>query len=144
MFLESSSMRKSVSCSVLSSSLQPCGLLALQAVCPWNCPGKDTGVDCHFLLQEIFLTQGSNPGLHTGGRFFIVWATREAWEYPSKAAIITFFFRNWVQMPSNRSWSKSDHRQQCYIINYKAAKRLDLNWSHHNKATVLMWWLKRC
>ena len=23
-------------------------------------PGKNTGVGCHFLLQEIFLTQGSN------------------------------------------------------------------------------------
>ena len=26
-------------------------------------PGKNTGVSCHFLLQEIFLTQGPNPGL---------------------------------------------------------------------------------
>ena len=26
-------------------------------------PGKDTGVGCHFLLQGIFPTQGSNPGL---------------------------------------------------------------------------------
>ena len=26
-------------------------------------PGKNTGVGCHFLLQRIFLTQGSNPGL---------------------------------------------------------------------------------
>ena len=26
-------------------------------------PGKNTGVGCHFLLQWIFLTQGSNPGL---------------------------------------------------------------------------------
>ena len=26
-------------------------------------PGKSTGVDCHFLLQGIFLTQGSNPDL---------------------------------------------------------------------------------
>ena len=25
--------------------------------------GKSTGVDCHFLLQGIFPTQGSNPGL---------------------------------------------------------------------------------
>ena len=24
--------------------------------------GKNTGVDCHFLLQGIFPTQGSNPG----------------------------------------------------------------------------------
>ena len=26
-------------------------------------PGKNTGVGCHFLLQEIFLIQGLNPGL---------------------------------------------------------------------------------
>ena len=30
---------------------------------PWDSPGKNTGVDCHFLLQRIFLTQRSNPGL---------------------------------------------------------------------------------
>ena len=29
----------------------------------WDCPGKNTGVGCQFLLQEIFLTQGSNLGL---------------------------------------------------------------------------------
>ena len=27
---------------------------------PWDFPGKDTGMGCHFLLQGIFLTQGSN------------------------------------------------------------------------------------
>ena len=32
-------------------------------LCPWDFPGKSTGVGCHFLLQRIFLTQGSNPGL---------------------------------------------------------------------------------
>ena len=26
-------------------------------------PGSSTGVDCHFLLQQIFPTQGLNPGL---------------------------------------------------------------------------------
>ena len=26
-------------------------------------PGQNTGVACHFLLQGVFLTQGSNPGL---------------------------------------------------------------------------------
>ena len=29
--------------------------------CPWNFPGRNTGSDCHFLLQGIFPTQGSNP-----------------------------------------------------------------------------------
>ena len=30
---------------------------------PWDSPGKKTGVGCHALLQGIFLTRGSNPGL---------------------------------------------------------------------------------
>ena len=30
---------------------------------PWDFPGKSTRVDCHFLLQGIFPTQGSNPSL---------------------------------------------------------------------------------
>ena len=30
---------------------------------PWNSPGQSTGVDSLFLLQGIFPTQGSNPGL---------------------------------------------------------------------------------
>ena len=32
-------------------------------LCPWNSPVKNTGVGCHSLLQGIFLTLGSNPGL---------------------------------------------------------------------------------
>ena len=47
-------------------------------LCPWNFPGKSTGVGCHFLLQGIFPTQGSNPGLPHCRRHFTVWATREA------------------------------------------------------------------
>ena len=30
---------------------------------PWDFQGKSTGVGCHCLLQGIFPTQGSNPGL---------------------------------------------------------------------------------
>ena len=35
----------------------------LQFVCPWNSPGKITGVGCQFLLQGIFSTQGLNASL---------------------------------------------------------------------------------
>ena len=31
--------------------------------CPWDFPAKNMGVGCHFLLQGIFQTQGSNPHL---------------------------------------------------------------------------------
>ena len=32
-------------------------------LCPWDSPGKNTGVGCHFLPQGIFPTQGWNLGL---------------------------------------------------------------------------------
>ena len=38
-----------------------CSLARL--LCPWDLPGKNTGMDCLFLLQGIFLTQRSNPSL---------------------------------------------------------------------------------
>ena len=49
--------------SVLSNSLWPHGLWPTSLLRPWNFLGKSTGVGCHFLLQMIFPTQGSNPGI---------------------------------------------------------------------------------
>jgi len=49
--------------SVVSNSLQPHRLLPTSLLYPWDFPGKNTGVGCHFLLQGIFLTQGSNSHL---------------------------------------------------------------------------------
>ena len=49
--------------SVVSDSLRPHGLQPTRLLCPWDFPGKTTGADCHFLLQGVFPTQGSNPGL---------------------------------------------------------------------------------
>ena len=36
---------------------------AVRLLCPWNSPGKNTGVGSHSLLQGIFPTQRQNPGL---------------------------------------------------------------------------------
>ena len=44
--------------SVVSDCLQPHGLYS-----PWNSSGQNTGVGSRSLLQGIFPTQGSNPGL---------------------------------------------------------------------------------
>ena len=68
--------------SVMFNSLQPYGLYPTKLLCPWDYPGKNTGVGCHALLQGIFLTQGLNlrllyfPAL--AGRFFITSTTWEA------------------------------------------------------------------
>jgi len=45
---------------LMSNSLGPYGLYPARLLCPWDFPGKNTGVRCHFLLQGIFPTQGSN------------------------------------------------------------------------------------
>ena len=39
---------------------QPHGLESTRLLCPCDFPGKKTGVGCHFLLQGIFLSKGSN------------------------------------------------------------------------------------
>ena len=46
--------------SVMSNSFQPHGLEPTRFLCPWNSPGQNAGVGCHFLLQGIFLTQRFN------------------------------------------------------------------------------------
>ena len=80
---------ENVSCSVLSNSLGSHGLQPTRRLCPWNSPGKNTGVGNHSLLQGIFPTQGSNPGLllcrqilqrlsHQRGPWLLEWAA-----YPS-------------------------------------------------------------
>ena len=48
---------------MVSDSLRPRGQEPTRLLRPWDSPGKNTGVGCHFLLQGIFPTQGSNPGL---------------------------------------------------------------------------------
>ena len=47
----------------MSSSLWTHKLWPARLLCPWDSPGKNTAVGCHFLLQGIFPTQGSNPHL---------------------------------------------------------------------------------
>ena len=65
------------------------------SLCPWNFPGKNTGVGCHALLQGFFLTQGSNG-------FF---TTSTTWEIHSVAYLhgdpspVDFAHTGW--MPSD-------------------------------------------
>ena len=44
-------------------TVRPHRLQPTRLLCPWNSPGKNTGVGSHSLLQGIFPIQGLNPGL---------------------------------------------------------------------------------
>ena len=48
---------------------------------PWNSPGQNTGVGSLSLVQGIFPTQGSNPGLPHCGWTLYQLSHREAQEY---------------------------------------------------------------
>ena len=45
--------------SVMSNSLQPHGLWPARLLCPWDSPGKDSGMGCPVLLRWILPTQRS-------------------------------------------------------------------------------------
>ena len=78
-----------------TKSLQHCvrlfvTLRTAALLCPWDFPNKNTGGDCHALLQGIFLTQESNLCLlclpELAGKFFTSSAT---WEALSKCVSVS-------------------------------------------------------
>ena len=70
---------------VRAKSLQSCPTLhdpmTARLLCPWDSPGKNTGVGCHALLQGSFLTQELNQGLLHCRQILSCLSHREALEY---------------------------------------------------------------
>jgi len=74
--------------------LPPHGLQPARLLCPWDSPVKNAGMGCHFLLQGIFPTQGSNPRLLCYRQVLNHWATQE---------------------PPNSLWVSLNHKSQGQI-----------------------------
>ena len=47
-----------LSCSIVSDSLRPHALQPARVLCPWDSPGKNTGVGCHAFLH-LFIPRNS-------------------------------------------------------------------------------------
>ena len=117
--------------SVVSDSLRPHGLSS------WNSPGQNTGVGILSLLQGIFPTQGSNPGLphcrqvpyqlsHKGSPRILEWvaylfSSRSFWpKICTRASCITDrFFTNWAM----RAWCRKSIWQNLTTIHYKNCQK---------------------
>ena len=69
---------ENVSHPVEFSSLQPHGLQPIRLLCPWNYPGKNTGLGCHSPLRGSSLPRDRTRVSCIAGRFFTIWATRKA------------------------------------------------------------------
>ena len=107
---------------VRSSSLWPCGLLTTGLLCPWNLPGKNSGVGLHFP------TQGSNPCL-----CFLHWqADSLSLVPPGKSRA------KWTGSISYVSQAASIWPQMCLYCGSLACA-FDLRWTgdHENSALAL-------
>ena len=108
-----------------SDSLQP--HRACQALCPWNFPGENIEVGCHFLLQGIFLTQGSNPGLLylpvCGRPRFNPWVRKIPWrrKWQPTPVLLPGKSHGWRILVGYRPWGRkeSDTTEQICFLFFK-------------------------
>ena len=93
--------------SVMSNSLQPHGLPA-RLLCPWNFPGKNTGV-----VAILFPRESSWPRVsRTAGRFFTIWTVREA--------LCLTIYSTWSQYIATEMWVKlifiSQFKREIFLL----------------------------
>ena len=125
-----SKLKTSIKCSVLCLVAQTYPTLCNPMDCSLpgssvhgDSPGKDTGVGCHALLQGIFPTQGSNPGLlhcrqilyhlsHQGGPRILEWIAMPSSRGSSQprdqtqvSCIAGGFFTIWASRELKEYWS---------------------------------------
>ena len=98
-------------------TLRPHGLYS-----PWNSPDQNTGVGSLSLLQGIFPTQGSNPGVphcrrilyqlsHKGSPRILEWiaypfsrGSSQPWNWTGVSYIAGRFFTNWVMREAQHNF----------------------------------------
>ena len=56
-----------------------------RVLCPWDSPGKNTGVGYHFLLQDVFPSQGWNLGLLHHRQILYHLSHYDSWDAPQSA-----------------------------------------------------------
>ena len=117
-----------LSCSVVSSSATP-WTIARQVPSPGYSPDENTGVGCHALLQQIFPTQGSSPGLphcrwilycpsHWGSPRILEWVAYPFSRGSSRPRNQTRV--SWITGRFFTSWATRENQRQ----NYKRQMRL--------------------
>ena len=131
--------------SVMSDSLRPHWLYS-----PWNSPGQNTGVGSLSLLQGIFQTQGSNPGLLHCRRILYQLSHKEAlsfqrdmqilWEAHLKELINLFIIYTFINyLPAFYYWArfmKIVVKKKTELVS-SLIKLIIVWWRHRNKRKIL-------
>ena len=90
------------------------GLQLTKLLCPWDFPGKNTGVGCHLLLQGIFPTQGLNSHLLCFLHWQVDYSLLVPHEKPHKYIYSIFF---WISFPF-RSPQSIKQNSLSYIVGF--------------------------
>ena len=103
-----SKLTESVSWSIVFDFLWPCGLEPARLLCPWNFPGKNSGVGCHSFLQGSSWLRDWTQISCIAGRFSTVWATREGGSllgpYLDETCIMPSQWERWYEGPREAMW----------------------------------------
>ena len=140
----------------MSDSVQPHKRQPTRLPRPWDSPGKNTGVDCHFLLQCMQVKRESEvaqscptpsnpmdcslPGSSIHGVFqarVLEWgATAFSLYYPSSFQIRNMQFSRVKDVTFSRSEGSKQYRLKCFKILYRKGIPLlsapELNCLHHS------------
>ena len=126
------------SCLILCNSMDfsPPGLL-----CPWDSPGKNTGVGCHFLLQRIFWIQGWNPRL----LFYRRWGFWEVTRFGSgpggEAPTMGLVPTQEDELPRALSSHQVRYNKKSAVCNSKEwSHENPTNWHHDPDSKTPQWW----
>ena len=121
--------------------------VAARLLCPWDSRGRDAGVGCHSLLQGIFPTQRSNPGLPHCRQILL--PTEPPWK-PKKTGVgsLSLLQRIFLTQESNQGllhckrilyqlsyWGRMGHRSKGKMQNNPEK----LQKSSHEQTCTVQW-----
>ena len=106
----------------MSDSLRPRGLYS-----PWNSPGQNTGVGSLSLLQEIFPTQGLNPGL-PHYRWILYQLSHKG--SPKILECVVYPFPRGSSQPRNQTQGLLHCRQILYQLSYLGTFEWPISYLH--------------
>ena len=116
------------------------GLEPRQVLCPWDFPGKNTGLGCNFLLQGIFPTQGSNPHLLHLQKCSLELSHQGS---PNTCVYFQFILIIHILLVGGAAISATFLIQKCCFTRLKSKNkaeegtRMKMLWSYHSKYFIV-------
>ena len=133
--------------SLRSDSLRPHGLYPIRPLCPWNSPGKKTVVGSHSLLQGIFPTQGSNPGLpnsrqilyHLLNSYYLLMIMGTIWPLFHKLFLVKTWNQVWWHVHQNVLFGS--YVMEVEVDGSHLVLALSVLWSKLKDAVMSIYWV---